>query len=143
MLERYESIVIEIVCGAMVPFIQVFALYVITHGHYGPGGGFQGGVILASSIILLRLYLGQERSFEKFRPQWASALGASGMLVFVLAGLLPMATGGVFLDYAHLPIPGDSGAALRYLGILIVEAGIGLAVFGTMVAIFDNLASGE
>ena len=69
-----------------------------------------------------------------------AVLAAIGMLVFMLAGLVPMATGGAFLDYEYLPIPGVSGADLRFLGILIVEIGIGLAVFGTLVLIFDNLA---
>jgi multicomponent Na+:H+ antiporter subunit B len=139
MIDRYESPIVQVVCSVLTPFIQVFALYVILHGHYGPGGGFQGGVLLAISIILSRLYLGQEVSHQKFPPKLAMALAAAGMLIFTLAGLIPMSTGGMFLDYEYLPIPGVSGASLRYLGILIVEIGIALAVFGTMVLIFDNL----
>jgi multicomponent Na+:H+ antiporter subunit B len=123
--------------------MQLFALYVITHGHYGPGGGFQGGVILGASIILQRLYLGTEVSHRRFSPQLALILGASGMLIFMLAGLVPMATGGAFLDYGHLPIPGVTGAPLRSLGILIVEIGIAFSVFGTMVLLFDSLAGGK
>ena len=65
------------------------------------------------------------------------------MLIYLLMGLVPMATGGMFLDYGHLPIPGISGAPLRSLGILIVEVGIGLSVFGTMVLIFDSLVRAE
>lgn len=140
MIRQYESIIVQVVCSTIIPFIQVFALYVILHGHYGPGGGFQGGVLLAVSIILLRLYSGKEVSYRKFPPKLAAVLAAIGMLVFMLAGLVPMVTGGAFLDYAYLPIPGVSGADLRFLGILIVEVGIGLAVFGTLVLIFDNLA---
>ena len=143
MIERHESVIVQIVCIAIVPFIQLFALYVIVHGHYGPGGGFQGGVILAVSIMLLRLCLGKEVSYQKFPPKLALVLAATGMLVFTLVGIIPLATGGMFLDYEHLPIPGISGAALRSLGILIVEAGIGLAVFGTLVLLFDNLVGGE
>ena len=143
MIERYENVIIQVACCVMIPFIQLFALYVIFHGHYGPGGGFQGGVLLAVSVILLRLYLGTEVSSKKFSTRLLAALAAIGMLVFMLAGLIPMATGGMFLDYAHLPIPGISGAALRYLGILIVEIGIGLAVFGTIVVIYDNLVGGK
>lgn len=139
MIDRYESAIVQVVCSVLTPFIQLFALYVITHGHYGPGGGFQGGVLLAVSIMLSRLYLGKEASHRKFPPKLAMVLAAIGMLIYVLAGLLPMATGGMFLDYAYLPIPGVSGAPLRYLGILIVEMGIALAVFGTLVLIFDNL----
>ncbi len=139
MIRQYESIIVQVICSIIIPFIQVFALYVILHGHYGPGGGFQGGVLLAVSIILLRLYAGKEVSYRKFPPKLAAVLAAIGMLVFMLAGLVPMATGGAFLDYEYLPIPGVSGADLRFLGILIVEIGIGLAVFGTLVLIFDNL----
>ena len=143
MIERYESIIIQIVCIAIVPFIQVFSLYVIVHGHYGPGGGFQGGTGLAVSIMLLRICLGREISYRKFPPQLAIVLGSTGMLIFMLAGLLPLITGGTFLDYGHLPVPGVSGAALRSLGILIVEVGIGLAVFGSLVLIYDNLVGGK
>ena len=143
MIERYESIIVQIVCIAIVPFIQVFSLYVIVHGHYGPGGGFQGGVGLAVSIMLLRMCLGKEISYHKFPPNLAIVLGCTGMLIFMLAGLLPLTTGGTFLDYGHLPIPGVSGAALRSLGILIVELGIGLTVFGTLVLIYDNLVGGK
>jgi len=141
--QRHESIIVQIACSAIVPFIQLFALYVVFHGHYGPGGGFQGGVILAVSIMLLRMYLGKEVAHEKLSPQLAAMLATVGMLVFMLVGLAPMASGGMFLDYAHLPIPGMSGATLRYLGILIAEVGIALAVFGTVVLIFDCLVMGR
>jgi multicomponent Na+:H+ antiporter subunit B len=137
--DRYQSIIVQTICSLLIPFIQLFAIYVIFHGHYGPGGGFQGGVLLAVSIILQRLYLGRELSHQKFSPRLAQVFAAIGMLIFGLAGIIPMAYGGSFLDYGFLPIPGVTGAELRALGILIVEIGIGLAVFGTLVLIFDNL----
>ena len=137
--QQYQSIIVQTVCSLLVPFIQLFALYVIFHGHYGPGGGFQGGVLLAVSFILQRLYLGKDVSYRKLSPQLALAFAAIGMLIFGLAGIIPMVTGGAFLDYENLPIPWVHGAELRYLGILIVEIGIGLAVFGSLVLIFDNL----
>ena len=137
--QRYQSIIVQTICSLLIPFIQLFALYVIFHGHYGPGGGFQGGVLLAVSFILQRLYLGKDVSYRKLSPQLALAFAAIGMLIFGLAGIIPMVTGGAFLDYENLPIPWVHGAELRYLGILIVEIGIGLAVFGSLVLIFDNL----
>ena len=137
--QRYQSIIVQTICSLLIPFIQLFALYVIFHGHYGPGGGFQGGVLLAVSVILQRLYLGKEVSYQKFPPKLALTLGAIGMLIFGLAGIIPMATGGAFLDYESLPLLWVHGAELRHLGILIVEIGIGLTVFGTLVLIFDNL----
>ena len=143
MKERYENSVVEGVARLMVPFIQIFGLYVITHGHYGPGGGFQGGVILAASLMLLRLTLGEEYEHQRFPPSLAVLLATSGLLLFVLAGLLPLAWGAPYLNYAYLPMPGLLEPEARYLGILVVEIGIGMAVWGTLVTLFDHLMGGE
>jgi multicomponent Na+:H+ antiporter subunit B len=70
-------------------------------------------------------------------------LASIGILIYAGAGVLPLFFGGAFLDYAHLPIPGMSGAELRALGILIVESGVGLVVWGTLVIIFDYLIGNE
>ena len=137
--ERFQSIIVQTICSLIVPFIQLYALYVIFHGHYGPGGGFQGGVLLAVSIILQRLYLGHKISYQKFPPRLAMALAAIGLLIYGLAGIVPMIFGGAFLDYGNLPLFWVHDAERRALGILIVEIGIGLGVFGTLVLIFDNL----
>jgi len=109
--KRFQSIIVQTVCSLLIPFIQLFALYVIIHGHYGPGGGFQGGVLLAVSIILQRLYLGKEMSYKRFPLKLAPVIAAIGMLIFGLAGIIPMVVGGSFLDYAYLPIPWVHGAA--------------------------------
>jgi multicomponent Na+:H+ antiporter subunit B len=143
MRERLENPVVEGVSKFLVPFMQIFALYVIIHGHYGPGGGFQGGVILAASMMLLRLSLGEEYEHRRFSPTAATFVAAVGILIYALAGLVPMAFGGRFLDYAYLPIPGLSSAELRYHGILIVESGVGLVVWGTLVTLFDHLLGSE
>jgi multicomponent Na+:H+ antiporter subunit B len=89
---------------------------------------------------LQRLYLGREISYRKFSPRVAPVLAAIGMLIYGTAGIVPMLYGASFLDYGSLPLFWVHGAELRALGILIVEIGIGLAVFGTLVLIFDNLA---
>lgn len=138
-----ENIVVEGVSSVLVPFIQIFALYVITHGHYGPGGGFQGGVILAASMMLLRLSLGEEYEHRRFSPILARVVATVGILIYAVAGLLPLVWGGNFLDYAHLPIPGLSPVELRYHGILIVETGVGMVVWGTLVVLFDHLIESE
>jgi multicomponent Na+:H+ antiporter subunit B len=134
---------VEGVSSFLVPFIQIFALYVITHGHYGPGGGFQGGVILAASMMLLRLSLGEDYEHRRISPTAGALVATVGMLVYVCAGLLPMAFGGRFLDYAYLPIPGLASPELRYHGILIVETGVGLVVWGTLITLFDHLLGKE
>lgn len=137
--QHYQSIIVQTICSLLIPFIQLFALYVIFHGHYGPGGGFQGGVLLAVSIILQRLYLGHEISYSKFPPRLAMAFAAVGLLIYGLSGIIPMVFEASFLDYGSLPLFWVHDAERRALGILIVEIGIGLGVFGTLVLIFDNL----
>lgn len=137
---RYDSLFLDVVCRAVVPLIQVFALYVVTHGHYSPGGGFQGGVMLAASIILLRVSMGEE-SFRRFPTMAAILLAGLGALGFALLGVVPMAMGGNFLEYGVLTTlmtPED----LRYWGIFWAEVFIGLLVWGSLVAIFDALETG-
>jgi len=143
MNERYHNTVVDGVVRLIVPFIQIFALYVISHGHYGPGGGFQGGVILAASMMLLRLALGEEEEHRRFSPTAAAAMASIGILIYAAAGVIPMAFGGEFLDHSHLPIPGLPGPELRSLGILIVETGVGMVVWGSLVIIFDYLIGSE
>ena len=139
MIERYQSEIVDITCRIMVPFIQIFAIYVIFHGHYSPGGGFQGGVLLAASMILHRLSLGHRDSYIKLPPRNAALISTTGMFLFILTALLPVVFGGMFLDYSFLPLPGLSSVDLRHYGIQIVEVWIGLAVFGCLVVIFDRL----
>jgi len=136
----HESVIVQITGIVMVPFIQLFALYVIFHGHYGPGGGFQGGALLGVSFILTRLFLGQEASSKRFPSKLAAVFACTGLLIYFLTGLIPLFNGGNFLDYAHLPIPGMHAAELRYYGIMFVEIGVALGVFGTIVLLYDNLA---
>ncbi len=142
MSDPYESIFVHVVTKAMVPMIQIFAFYVITHGHYSPGGGFQGGVMLAASTILLRLALGRDESFRRFPPDWGALLAGGGTLLFAILGVIPLFFGGNFLDYHYVPIPGVDPVGLRYWGILLAEVFIGFLVWGALVAIYDALSGG-
>ena len=142
MTERYDSVFLQVITTVAVPLIQVFALYVIAFGHYSPGGGFQAGVMLAASTLLLRMARGSQDSFRLFSPSMGLGFAVFGVLIFALAGVLGMFWGGNFLDYSTLPFPGMEAATRRYWGILIVEAGIGFAVWGALVAIYDALTGG-
>lgn len=139
MITRYRNIIVDLVCRVIAPFIFLFGLYVVIFGHYSPGGGFQGGTILAAGVILLRLSLGKKQTSKKFPPKLAPILGAIGLLIYGGTGLAALLSGGMYLDYAHLPIPVVSIAEKRYLGILFVEIGVALGVFGVLVSIFDSL----
>ncbi len=143
MLGSYPSMVVRVVSAVLVPFMLMFGVYIIAHGHYGPGGGFAGGVFLAVGAILPRLTLPQEIAYRVF-PAWLGPLvGGGGMLLFLLVAAAPMVAGGAFLDYGAIEVAGVEASRVRYLGILIVEVAVGLAVFGAMVLIFDVINGTE
>ena len=139
MIGAYPSVVVRVVCALLSPFILMFGLYVVAHGHYGPGGGFAGGVFIAVGAILPRLTLPEELAYRLVPPAAGPLAGGVGLLLFLLVGTLPLLVGGSFLDYGAVEIAGMEASRVRYLGILVVEAAVGLAVFGAMVLIVDVL----
>lgn len=140
MLTPYDSIVVRTTCKLLVPFMQIFALYVVFHGHESPGGGFQGGAILGASFILIRFTQGPMVARRLFPGDGPLQLGALGVLTYAAVGLLPLFRGGLFLDYGRIWLPGLSIADIRAFGILGVELGVAAGVTGVMVSIFDDLA---
>ena len=125
------------------PYIMMFGLYVIFHGHYSPGGGFQGGALLAASVLLMRVASGSRTSNLLLDEAVTTPMGVVGVLIYFGTGLVALLAGGEFLDYGALPIPGMSPEYLRYTGILIIEIGVGLAVMAVLVQIYDRMVAGE
>jgi len=117
----------------LMPPIMLFALYVQFHGDYGPGGGFQAGVIFAVAFILFTLIFGPVRA-RQVAPRWVTTpLCAAGVLIYAGVGIATMLMGGEYLNYnvlAHDPLHG------QHLGIMLVEMGVGLTVWAVMVSIF-------
>ena len=137
-----ESLIIQTAVRMLVPFIQLFGLYVIVHGHYSPGGGFQGGVILGASFVLLALAYDLDFSRKYMSERVNGILGNAGALIFIGTGLLCALFGGLFLDYAALDVLIPLGTVeWRSFGIFIVEVGVGLAVMSIMVSLFWDLSS--
>jgi multicomponent Na+:H+ antiporter subunit B len=139
MIGAYPSEVVRVVCAMLSPFIAMFGLYIIAHGHYGPGGGFAGGVFLAMGAILPRLTLEEEVAYRIVPPTVGPLVGGIGMLLFLVVGAVPLLLGGAFLDYGAIELAGMAESRIRYLGILVVEIAVGLAVFGALLLIFDEL----
>ena len=135
------DLIVTTMCRLLVPFIQLFGLYVIAHGHSSPGGGFQGGVILGASIILLAI------SYDLRRPPAVSEvlgglLCATGVFIYAGTGALCLVLGGNFLDYHALAVVLHVGTIMaRSHGVFIVEVGVGITVMATMIWIYSNLAS--
>ena len=137
-----KSIILLLAGRVLAGLIQIFALYVIFHGHYSPGGGFQGGALLAASILLLRLCSGVQESQRQFKSTLATPLSAVGVLIYALVGLAPVLAGAAYLNYEFLPLPTSEPAEARSLGILLVEIGVGMGVMATLISIFDDLSQG-
>ena len=132
------STIVRIICRLVAPFAQIFGLYVIMHGHSSPGGGFQGGVILASSFILLAFGNGIEEVRRRFSLRAVTMLTSCGVLLYAGIGLVCVALGANFLDYGILPV-----SEARSLGMLGIEIGVGVTVAAAMVSIFHDLVSFE
>lgn len=133
--------VLRIVSKILFPFIFLFALYVQFHGDYGPGGGFQAGVIFASALVLYGLVFGMDNARRVLPERWLRLLISAGLLLYAGVGVVTMLLGGAFLDYDVLD-PADPEAG-QHLGVLLVELGVGLTVAGAITAIFFTLADRE
>ena len=130
--------ILRVVAKFMIPYILLFALYVQFHGDFGPGGGFQAGVIFAAGFILYSLIFGIENGRKVMPPWLRRALLSIGVIIFGGTGLFGLILGGNFLDYNVLlgnPVAG------QHLGILLVELGVGITVSATMITIFFVFAS--
>ena len=134
-MKRYD--IIRVVSKIIIPFILLFALYVQFHGDYGPGGGFQAGVIFAAAIILYALVYGVSVAQRVFRRRTLELVAAAGLLLYGGVGIAGILMNGNFLDYSvlqHDPVHG------QHLGILLVELGVGVTVAAVVISIFFALA---
>jgi len=138
-----ESLIIQTSVRLLVPFIQLFGLYVIVHGHYSPGGGFQGGVLLGAAFILLALAYDMKTSQAYMTIRVNAFFSNLGPAIFIGVGVLCAIFGGLFLDYSALDKLIPLGQIeWRSFGIFLIEVGVGLAVMSIMVLLYWNLSSG-
>lgn len=128
------DIIIRVVCRSLVPFIQLFGLYVVVHGHSSPGGGFQGGVTLAASFVLLVLAEGRGALRRRIPLGALNAFASAGVLLYAGLGVVCLALGANYLDYGPLPF-----AEPRSVGMLVIEIGVGVTVMAAMLSIFRDM----
>jgi len=126
-------LVLRVVAKLLIPFMLLFALYVQFHGDFGPGGGFQAGVIGAAAIVFYALIFGLPAA-RQLVPEWiVETMVAAGMLLYAGVGVAGILLGGNYLDYFvldHDPVHG------QHRGIFWVEAGVAITVSGVMLKIF-------
>ncbi len=132
-----QHLILRIVSKILLPFIMLFALYVQFHGDFGPGGGFQAGVIFAAAIILYTMLFGMSTAHRVINQSFIQLLAASGVLLYGSVGVVSLLNGKSFLDYSALAADPVAG---QHLGILLIELGVGLTVASVMTIIFFNFA---
>ncbi|MFZ0258224.1 MAG: DUF4040 domain-containing protein [Gammaproteobacteria bacterium] len=128
-----HHLILHVIAKLLVPLILLFALYVQFHGDFGPGGGFQAGVIFAAGFILYGLIFGVDDACEVASPGTIRVLIAAGLLLYAGVGVATMFLGGQFLDYSVLSTEPIKG---QHLGIMLIEFGVGTTVAATMIRLF-------
>ena len=137
-----HDLIIKTLCRILIPFIQLFSLYVVAHGDFSPGGGFQGGVMFGATLVLMAISFDLRTALNKIGEKFLAMLAALGVIVYGGIGVLCMILGGEFLDYGKLarilPVQAEKARALGMIG---VEVGVGIAVTAVMAIIYVNIAS--
>lgn len=132
-----SNLILRVIAKMLIPFMLLFALYVQFHGDFGPGGGFQAGVIGAAAVVFYALIFGLPAARRLVPDGLVEAMVGLGVLLYAGVGLAGIALGGNYLDYFVL---GGDPVAGQHRGIFWVEAGVGITVSGVMLKIFYMFA---
>ena len=132
-----HNLILRIISKFLIPLIFLFALYVQFHGDFGPGGGFQAGVIFSAGLILYALVFGVETAKKIIPPVVLRLLASLGVLIYAGTGIAGLLLGGNYLEYNVLA---STRVAGQHLGIVVVELGVGMTVMSAMLLIFFAFA---
>ena len=132
-----HDLILRVIAKLLMPFMLLFALYVQFHGDFGPGGGFQAGVIAAAAVVFYALIFGLPAGRRLMPERLVETLLAAGVLLYAGVGLAGLLLGGNYLDYFVLAADPVAG---QRRGIFWVEAGVALTVAGVMLKLFYMFA---
>jgi multicomponent Na+:H+ antiporter subunit B len=135
-----HHLILRVIAKFIIPLIILFSLYVQFHGDYGPGGGFQAGVIFGAAFILYTLVFGLDTALKVLPMGALRVLASLGVLIYAGTGVATLLLGGRFLDYNVL---GADPLGGQHLGIIVIELGVGITVASVMLIIFFSFADGN
>ncbi len=139
-----EDKIVKTITRIIIPFIQLYGIFIILHGHVSPGGGFSGGALIGTSLILLTLVFGIDKAKRKIPHNVSEIIESGGMMVFVAIGIVGLALGGNFLANIETGFPlGEPGTILSAGMIPLLMIAIGIKVASTMNSLFHLLIEGE
>jgi len=128
-LSGIDSPVVTATVRLVTPFVLTFGLFTAFHGTSSVGGGFQGGVVVAASIVLVLFSFGLDRTLRWLDTTAMTVLAVGGVLVFAGVAVAAIGFGGPYLDLSAYPVP----KAVVY-GVELIELGIGATVATAIVA---------
>ncbi|MCL4680887.1 MAG: Na(+)/H(+) antiporter subunit B [Rhodocyclaceae bacterium] len=128
-----RDMVLRVVAKLLIPFILLFALYVQFHGDFGPGGGFQAGVILAAAMVFYAIVFGLDNARKVLPDRLVETMVAAGVLLYLGVGVAGPLLGGNFLDYFVLAADPVAG---QHRGIFWIELGVAITVCGVMLKVY-------
>ena len=132
-----DYLVLRDIAKLMIAFMVVFALYVQFHGDFGPGGGFQAGVITAAAIVFYAIIFGLPAARKVVPDRLAETMVAAGVLLYAGVGFAGLVLGGNYLDYFVLGADPVDG---QHRGIFWIELGVLISVAGVMLKTFYMFA---
>lgn len=142
MIQPHDSVLVRTLGHIVIPVAQLFGIYVLVFGQYGPGGGFVGGVVIAASMIMAILIFGIGSEDSTLARKILHGDGI-GLLIFGGVGGLCLIGGGQYLNYSYLTIPGLDETSKHFLGILLTQIGVAADVAVTGVSIAISLSFDE
>ena len=135
-----HNLIFRLIAKYLFPVIALFAFYVQFHGDYGPGGGFQAGVILSVAFIFYALVFGLDTAEQVLPHNLLRILASTGVVIYAGTGVVTMFMGGNFLDYDLLALNPVEG---QHIGMMLIELGVGITVSAIMLMIFFAFAGRE
>jgi len=135
-----DDLIVKTITRLIIPFIQLYGIFIILHGHLSPGGGFSGGAILGASIVLYSLSFGLEKASKKLSHETSSIIETAGILWYIVLGLVGIFMRGFFLTNRGAGFPmGEAGGVISSGMIALITLGIGAKVASTMITLFHTI----
>lgn len=134
------DLVVKTITRIVFPFIVLYGIYIVWHGHISPGGGFSGGAIVGGALILYTLVYGVEEALKKFSHRWSNILESGGLLVIIAIGFIAMLLGFSYLESMPALIARGTPGNLISAGLIpLIMIAIALKVTSTMITLFHAL----
>lgn len=139
---KFSNVILQTAAKVLVFIIMIYSIYILFAGHNNPGGGFIGGLITASALMLLYLAFDVE-TVRDIIPLDFKIVGAIGVMLALLTGLASVLLGDNFLfqyyEYVNLPLLGKTGLGTAF----VFDLGVYMAVIGTTMTIIRSISEDE